>query len=209
MSMGTLMTYTKRAGAFGIIIFILLCLLEALPLFPNNTLDSFRLVGQQRSVGLRMINNAYIVAYMPPQYRNDATAIIAQDLPGWELEQKSLESSAGGLPPSLQAIIIQSDQSYSNIDTALRAIIAKPSGFNPVETTVLRANEGDYFDIITQGLLLFQQRIIDMSRIFFSIELSLELILLAIWIRLIHVSKKAIAIELSKIKQAEDKKQGQ
>lgn len=181
MPLHRLAPYVKRIGIFGVIAFILILFLEVIPLLPNSVLDNFKNIGQQRSLGLRMVNSAYILASHPNQA--EAVDIIQKSLPVWEQEQQTLIGA--NLPADIKLFISQSQPDFASLDQALHAIIRAPGSVSHIELQILADHEDSYFVFMSQALNADQQEIYSNSSLFFCIELILEISLLLMWIRIL------------------------
>jgi len=173
----------RRMGVFGICLFFAIGAMETFPLLPNNTLDTFRLLGQQRSLGLRIIDNAYVLGYRPIAEHAQALDAIQKSIEPWEQEQKILVS--GGFSDDINLLLLQTQPDFSSIDSAVHIIIRNPGNIDPAQLTILATHENNYFIGMSLALSLYQDKIHSLTLSYFGIQLALTVMLLGCWLFLI------------------------
>lgn len=167
----------------SLVIFVLLISMEVLPLLPNNTLDSFRLIGQQRSLSLRMIKDSLTLAYRPNDEHAEALDELQKSIGPWEQTQSDFYNGTRGLgtssplPSDSFLLIQQSEADFSSMDAAFHQVLARPEHIDPLQITILIAHANPYFLAISQSLTLLQTDIENMAHGYFVFELALELLL--------------------------------
>lgn len=175
-------------GWFGVFLLLASLVLEALPLMHDNTLGTFHLIARQRVLEQRIVTDVLILAYRPEDEHPEAISELQTALPVWEQVQRGLnngDSSLGispNLPSNVKLLLLQMQPDFMYMDVAARQILAHPEPVNSDELTIVMQHEQPYYLAMGQAVQLLQDDINIAAQIYFGIELTLGLILAAIWI---------------------------
>lgn len=206
MTLKSLKAHTRLFGILGFFLFIFIIGFEALPLMPNNTLNTFKLIGMQRSLGSRIVSSALVLAYQPEAEHAAALDIIQKSIGPWEQVQAGLYSGAQtqglstALPDDVAQLIAQSEPDFASLDGAAHAVLKSPEHINPLQISILVDHRDAYFITMSQVLNLVQQKITTAATVYFLIELVLESILFIGWLLFTIMSYRVIKNSLEGIK---------
>lgn len=177
-------------GWLGIFLLIITIAFEALPLLPtSNALVLFRFMARQRAFEERVVKNALILAYRSnPDEQAEAISELQTTLPYWEKVQNGLQNGdaslgiSPNLPSEIKLLLIQAQPDFVYLDTAAHQILGHSTPVDLVQLSIILQHDQAYYVTMAQANDLLQQRIQSAANIYFSIELSIGIALMAIWI---------------------------
>lgn len=177
-------------GWLGIFLFIIMLLFEALPLLSNNSsLGTFRLMTRQRVLQQRIVKDVLILAYRTSlDDHAEAISELQTVLPVWEQVQKGLQkgdSSLGispNLPTDVKLLLIQSQPDFAYLDAAAHQVLKNPSPVDLVQLSIILQHDQPYYLTMGQANDLFQEKIVNAAKLYFSIELGIGIVLVSIWV---------------------------
>jgi len=175
-------------GWLGVFLFIVSIAFEALPLMHSNALGTFHLIARQRVLEQRIVTDVLILAYRPQEEHAEALSELQTALPVWERVQKGLMNGddtlgiSPNLPSNIKLYLLQMQPDFSYMDTAARQILAHHSPVDPDQLAIILQHEQPYYLSMAQAVIVFQDDVDNAAKIYFSIELSIGIVLMSMWI---------------------------
>jgi hypothetical protein len=188
-------------GWFGVFLLLVSLLFEALPLLPNNALNSFHLAARQRGLEEHIVKDTLMLAYRSSSDDHaEAISELQTALPLWEKVQNGLQDGdtslgiSSHLPNDVRVLLLQAQPDFIYLDAAAHHILAHPSPVDATEIDIILQHDQNYFLTMGQAVIAYQDDINNAARTFFVIELVLGILLMILWIAFLilvnRVSKK-------------------
>ena len=177
----------------GIVLLLLSIVSDSLPLMPNNALNVVRRASQQRGLSERIAKNAIILVRGDVLLRAQAISELQVTLPGCERIQRGLLSGDASLglpdrvPDDVRLLLLQVRGDYSAIDAAAKNILAHP---DETQLSIILDHNQQYYLTMASVADLWQDRVQDASQVFFTIKLTIGLLLISFWVLLIVLHRQ-------------------
>lgn len=186
------MSYRKARlwGIFGIILILFLIAFAALPLIPNDTLGTTRIIARQRTIEQLIVKDVLILSYRDTADHVQAISELQNALPAWEQVEHGLQNGdaslgiSPNLPPEVKLLVLQAQSDFTSIDTAAHQILAHSSPVDQTQLMIILQHEHTYSVTMFQMSDLFESHIQVISRVYFGFGVAISLGLMAIWTRL-------------------------
>lgn len=147
--------FARLIRLFGVILLFLLLGFQSIPVAAGIDADAINAAGIQRTRAEVFAKDALILQYRPVDTHVQAINDLQVTLPLFEQEQQAL---AIDVRPDVQIVAATERPDFLAIDTAVRAILARPDGpVDPVEVSIILQHDRQYVATENSIVLILTQ----------------------------------------------------